>query len=52
MRPSVQLGRRLMELDAAVVIAIGAGLVILPSSPLHVIPAQKDTYPVAAVDRC
>lgn len=48
--PSVRLGRRLMELTVALVVAIGAGLVILPASPLHIVHAQADPYPSAAVD--
>jgi hypothetical protein len=47
---SIQLGRRVLEMVLALLIAAAGALTILPGSPLHVVAAAKDPYPSAAVD--
>ncbi len=45
----MQRGRRMLELTVGVVLVIAAPLIILPESPLHIVPEQADPYPAAAV---
>jgi hypothetical protein len=48
-RPSVALGRRILELIAGAVVAIAALAILLPASPVQVVPVPPDPYPDQAV---
>ena len=50
MARSLQVGRRILELVLAVVIAAAGAFTILPVSPLDVVVPPEDPYPARAVD--
>jgi hypothetical protein len=51
-RPSLALGRRVIEIVAAIAVLLAAWLVVLPPQPDAVVAAERSRrFPVAAVDR-
>jgi hypothetical protein len=48
-RPSMALGRRILELVAGGAVAIASLAILLPASPLHVVRVPTDPYPAQAV---
>jgi len=49
LRPSIAVGRRVLELGTAAIVAIAAALILLPSSPLQIVRVPPDPYPTQAV---
>jgi len=50
MSRSLQLGRRILEIALAVVIAAVGAFTILPASPFHVVVPPENPYPSQAID--
>lgn len=50
MSRSLIVGRRVLEMALAVVIAVAGAFTLLPASPLHMVAAPRNPYPSEAVD--